>query len=97
MKRLFVYFRGCLGDARGIGQQPLLSSNFSKTVLQPLTYKQAREELIEIKEISYCFLWPSKAGKPGGGTPELQLDGKQKNLPSGRTGEEDELIIFWEA
>lgn len=96
MKRPFIYFSGCLGDARGIGQQPLPSSDFSKIVLQPLTYKQAREELIEIKEITHCFLW-SVAGRPGGGTPELQLDGKQKNLPAGKTGEEDELMTFWEA
>lgn len=53
MKRLFIYFSGCLGDARRIGLQPLPSSDFPKIALQPLTYKQASGQLLEIKGISH--------------------------------------------
>lgn len=47
MKRLFIYLSGCLGDARGIGLQPLPSSDSPQIALQPLAYKKATGQLLE--------------------------------------------------
>lgn len=99
MKRLFIYFSGCLGDMRGIGLQPFPSSDSPQIALWPLTFKKATGQLLERTRRFYTRApFVTCCGSKARWRKSCSSwTGNRKAYQQGESGEEGGLMTPWEA